>query len=709
MSPESSAAAAAKEPRVADGSGRRDPAAALPDRRRSAGRLRRWLRIGLMGILVLLLIALAVVMLAPVGYAPVPSLAKVINAERAPMPAYDVWGQSVTAEQAAELMATTEGRRFLSPAYGAVRIDDELLQRGRDAFYTETFESEYFITDVLGTLEGPITGSAITRAALAVGAGWTTDLKVRLQKDITIGDRAFQKVELVSTGIDVPRGWSAPLGFKTRLQGGRMRVAITCAACHVAVDPRSGDIIEGAPNRDLNMGLLLAMSNNPGAYFGRTDVDVANRPDLYPERPRMAPTSDGGEAPLPDPELLNAAVREVLIKWPPGTFDTMVDLEAAPTHIPDSFTRGDDPYGWTGFAGIGPFAGLASLGNNVHAFNTDPTMEAHFAPVAFDLDPETYLAIMLQGAASEDFRYDPASGKRPSEFMAEVSRNPGSPGLGQSLRLPTWPRASALAPHSVIVTRPDETVWHSIIAMAAFQNALVAPPAPIARDPALVERGRAVFEAAGCIDCHAGPAGTNNRVIAASEVGTEPVRARALADTRKVFDPQPMAHPWDTPTAEAGSAPAIPVPITREPGQIEMAMGHDGEGGYKVKGLVGLYWSAPYLHMGDVAVGPDRERDLGVPGTLLRGIMPDAHNSLLALIDRDLRQRIIDANSAHPDMVDLNVLGVGHDFWVDAGAGFSDDDQRAVILFLLTWPASAEGPVPPHPTRPPLPGEEAWR
>jgi len=33
----------------------------------------------------------------------------------------------------------------------------------------------------------------------------------------------------------------------------------------------------------------------------------------------------------------------------------------------------------------------------------------------------------------------------------------------------------------------------------------------------------------------------------------------------------------------------------------------------------------------------------------------------------------------------MNVQGVGHNYWVDTESGYTDDQQRALIQFLLTY------------------------
>jgi hypothetical protein len=114
----------------------------MADDERKAGRRRRAPR------WTLILLAVAIVLLlvgffAEFEYAYVPPQDKLLNPERINLDiAYDVWGRSVRADEAEAMLQTVEGRLLLSPANGAVRIDEETLRLGRKAFYTETFSNE---------------------------------------------------------------------------------------------------------------------------------------------------------------------------------------------------------------------------------------------------------------------------------------------------------------------------------------------------------------------------------------------------------------------------------------------------------------------------------------------------------------------------------------------------------------------------------------
>jgi hypothetical protein len=696
----------------------------------------------------LLIAVVAVGLLAAFGrfeYAYMPPLSKVLNPERNALPAYDVLGRSVGHEEAERLLRTPEGQALLSPANGAIRIDEDFLEFGREAFYKETFDNEWFLSDVIGALDGPITPWGMTRALIALAGRGTDNLQVRLAHDVRVGGREFRKGELIDTGIDVVRGAFAPIGFKMVYDRGRIRTGVACAACHVTVDPATGKAIEGPANPDINMGLILALAPNSAAYFGRTDVDLAKRDDLYvdPTAPevdagqagspdtrrledaqglifgliprsdsdfaagdqlyadigRTAPTPDGRRVRLPDPQRLEDAVDAILLHWPPGNFDTTVDLQAIPTRTPDSFTLGDHPYGWNGFGQIGPFQGLSTLGNNVHSFNADPSIEYHAAPIFFDLDPSTYLAVLLQNASRERFRYDPESGESALEFFERVNPNPDSPGMSQTAKLPSYPNATKLSPHSIVVSRRGHPIWSHINAMSAFQHSLRPPRAAAGEiDPALFAHGKAVFTEAGCDSCHVGAAFTNNRVLPVSQIGTEPDRAKALEKLPTFLDPVSTTWAWDTlvPVPEGARVLEVPTDL-RTPEEQQRILAQDGEGGYKVKGLIGLRFTAPYLHMGGVAVGSDLERDLGIPGTLQQGILPDPANSLRALVDRSLRQRIIAANATDPMLSHFNVSGIGHAQWVDEPAGFSAEDQDALVHYLLYLDhdeTPSEGPAP---------------
>lgn len=675
---------------VPGGTGNAPPAPSPARPRRRAAY--RWLIVLASIPLGLLLVWLIVAYVVRPEYAYLPGEANALNELPVfPSPAYDVWGRAVSTPEAAQLARSEEGRALLAPENGAVPIDDGLLRLGKRAFYEETFGNEIFLTDVLGILDGPLNATQLARALADLGGAGTTNLRVPLAETVTVGGKTFEKGTLIDTGLDVPAGAYVPLGMRIKYVGGRVYAGITCAACHSTVDPVSKKVIHGAPNADLNAGLLLAMATNSAAYVAHTDI--ASLDPYVKDASRTVPTTGGGTATLPDPQALEDAVDAVLLKWPPGSFDSMIDLQADPAQIPSSFTRGSHPFNWSGGFMAGPFRGLSVQTNNVHGLNADPLNQADAAPDLFGMDKERYLGTLLQNAASRRYRYDPARHGKPSEFFASVDPTPGVPGIVRGVVLPTYPKASLIAPNSLWSSNPGEAVWKRVNAMAAWQDTLIPPRPPLEAAPAAsATRGRAVFEKAGCAKCHAGKFGTNNRVIAVAEIGTEPVRARALKKTGESLAPEAIAYAFDVPVPLPDHPRTVTVPaagIDRKQLELAYALGGSG-GGYKVPGLAGLYWSAPYLHDGGVAVGADAESHLGMAGTLMKGIAPDPANSLRALLDHELRKRVVAANHASAELRAMNVQGIGHEFWVDAAAGFARADQDALVHYLLTFEPGKE-------------------
>jgi hypothetical protein len=322
----------------------------------------------LSGVIILLaVVALlgAILTYSGVKYAYEPGTDKVLSRTRPSPEAYDLWGRSFTQQQASRALETTEGSRQLSPQNGAVKIDDALLRLGRHAFYKETFRNEIFLSDVMGILDGPLRITNVTKAVMALHGQATTNLRVEVPETVRIGNRTFEKGTFFDTGLDVPRGALMPLGMAISVSRWRIRAGITCAACHATVDGESGKVIEGAPNQDLNAGLLLALATNSAAYFMHTDVQPLR--DVSPDSAHVVTTSTGAQQALPNIDALETAVDTALLMWPRGNFDSLTNMKADPTQNPISFTWGNHPYGWSGNFMAGPFRGLSSQNNNVHA------------------------------------------------------------------------------------------------------------------------------------------------------------------------------------------------------------------------------------------------------------------------------------------------------------------------------------------------------
>jgi len=592
---------------------------------------------------------------------------------------YDIWGKMLTVPG----KALQDADPRLTPQNGAVEITEDLLALGRRTLYKDSFGNEVFLTDIVGIIDGPLKHKGILKAIADLKGQGTDNLQVELDEDVTVGGKTFRKGDKIATGFDVAKGTHAPVGVTFRYVEGRTKLGVSCMACHATVNRDTGKIVEGAPNSDLNLGLLLALAPNSAAYF--THTDVSKLVDYVKNQNRTVINSKGKAEPLPDPDMLEKAVDANLVKWSPGSFDTTVDMISDVTQIPDMFTKGGHPYSWSGFGLVGGFNGLSTFGNNVHAQNTDTLSQTEVSEVLLGIDKEVYAGTILQNAASPKFRYNPSSGLKPTEFFNKMDPNPGTPGVNEVIKIPNFPKVSPIAPNGLFISSPGFKAGEQVNAMSAYQNTIRPPEVPSKNaDAKTISLGAEVFKKAQCITCHAGDYFTNNRILPVDKVGTEPARANAFHRTEKAFG-EALFYAPDTPVPIPSDAKVVKVPTGHiDPKQIELGFGHNGSGGgYKVKGLIGLRWSAPYLHDGGVAVGPELSQ-VGVSETLMKGIKPDPYNSLKAMVDRRLRQQVIDANRKDSRLRDTHITGQGHEFWVDDGTGFTKEQQDALVQYLLS-------------------------
>ena len=72
------------------------------------------------------------------------------------------------------------------------------------------------------------------------------------------------------------------------------------------------------------------------------------------------------------------------------------------------------------------------------------------------------------------------------------------------------------------------------------------------------------------------------------------------------------------------------------------------------------------------------------PVTLRRALLRHHVHHLRVLLDRDLRTAAVTANRADPDLQASHADGSGHEYWVDAQAGFTTPQQTDLIEFLLS-------------------------
>lgn len=209
------------------------------------------------------------------------------------------------------------------------------IAEGKATFRYDTFGDEAFWGDTLH-LHGALAGAA--NGGYGPGVSPALALKVGLKVDVEALPPETQKG--LSTGrlkLDDPAltvallKLNAIVGVKGIFSdsGELKSVGLTCAACHSTVDdafaPGIGHRLDGWPNRDLDVGTVVALSDDLSAFARILGTD---------ER----------------------TVRTVLKSWGPGKYDAALVLDG----------KAFRPDGKSGATLIPPAFGLA--GSNLHTY-----------------------------------------------------------------------------------------------------------------------------------------------------------------------------------------------------------------------------------------------------------------------------------------------------------------------------------------------------
>ena len=176
----------------------------------------------------------------------------------------------------------------------------QALADGRRIFRYETFGDEQFWTDT-ARMHAVVQKSVSPKMALSVGLKVDADA---IPPDVAQAIKAGQ-VDLESPATTVTLlKLNAVVGLKGTVKtvGERdtlVRLGITCALCHSTVDnsfaPGIGQRKDGWPNRDLNVGAIIALSPavtasqkavynswGPGKYDPRYNIDGKSTPLVLP-------------------------------------------------------------------------------------------------------------------------------------------------------------------------------------------------------------------------------------------------------------------------------------------------------------------------------------------------------------------------------------------------------------------------------------------
>ena len=198
------------------------------------------------------------------------------------------------------ILAAGCGDGVAGPGDGPRALDPELVAEGKEVFRYDTFGDEAYWTDTLRMHE-VIESMVSPELALQVGLKVDVDALAPAVRDaiaagdVDLTDPAATLVLLESNAVIGIAGRVEEVDGAKRLT----RVGITCALCHSTVDdsfaPGIGSRLDGWPNRDLNVGAVVALSPavsggleqilngwGPGRYDPRINVDGLNTPILIP-------------------------------------------------------------------------------------------------------------------------------------------------------------------------------------------------------------------------------------------------------------------------------------------------------------------------------------------------------------------------------------------------------------------------------------------
>lgn len=629
-------------------------------------------------------------------------------APRQPVGDYDYFGTVLNPEQASQLVTAKGLNPLDATSYqqvGAVQITPQLIEKGQQIFLNHKIGDTFGLQRVFGFGVGivPIVPE-LAVAILKLHGQPTTNLRITLLKDMTLGSRTLPKGSTVNTGLDVEKGASFPVGLQ---RDGN----ITCALCHVTLDTKGTPLV-GAPNTDLNTALLIALSPNTAAGFARLKLNPLD--PMYQGNGKQVIDSKGQLVALPDPQKFERAFDDAVLDVPNGNFESSPDGINDTTKIPNIFTFKSGPYTAGGEFAVGPFAGLSAITNGVHSSEINLLAAAQQSGPTLGIDYEVYLGVALQNAADPRVRLPAGSPVKPSEWLKKVAPDPLKAELEDQIPAPGTGNYPELKPslftYNGLIFSPDTNsadiaagpFLFAANAMAAFQNSLVPPPnQSLANQKALasgsVQRGAQVFQKANCASCHVAPFFTDNRIHSIEEINSNPARSQSRLGLSNLLVP-PSLYSFNTPVPVPPGATVLSVPTEGiSETSTSLPIGLLPQGGYKTTALRGTYLAAPYLHDGGVAVRKGSLKfnpngsfsvvdasGLGLPGTLRMGESADNTSSLRALVDRGLREKVVQANQSDPGLVRSNLDGAGHDFYVDPEAGFSYKEQEDLVNFMLS-------------------------
>jgi hypothetical protein len=226
---------------------------------------------------------------------------------------------------------------------------NQRLERGREIFRFDTFGSEVFWGDAL-QLHLAIAGEANGGVGAGVSPNAALGLGLKVDMDAIPADVAAA-IQAGQVNLDDPATTLALLKLNAVVgvtglfaeDGALVSMGIQCALCHSTVDdafvPGVGHRLDGWPNRDLNIGAIVASAPDLSPFANLLEVDIAT-------------------------------VVTVLNSWGPGKFDAELAFDgkafrpdggSAATLMPPAFGQsGVNLHTYTGWGSTTHWNGLVS-------------------------------------------------------------------------------------------------------------------------------------------------------------------------------------------------------------------------------------------------------------------------------------------------------------------------------------------------------------